>query len=179
MKTLLWVLLRSVIFLLLLLVGWDLHHQVLRPLLAYCTAPNDRWWWLWSNWWNWQGKPKYSEKTCPIATLSTTNPTWPDPCANTGRRGGKPATNRLSYGAAIDSDALSGGAHSTAQTWRKLVASDLCRVLIHRHKLNAKVPHGFSVLKPSGRRKLIVNLSTKCAKHDGRKEIGLRSVTTL
>jgi hypothetical protein len=32
--------------------------------------------------------------------LSTTNPTWPDPGSNTGRRGGKPATNRLSYGAA-------------------------------------------------------------------------------
>jgi hypothetical protein len=29
---------------------------------------------FWSNWWNedWQGKPKYSEKTCPSATLSTT-----------------------------------------------------------------------------------------------------------
>jgi hypothetical protein len=29
------------------------------------------------NWWNedWQGKPKYSKKTCPSATLSTTNPT--------------------------------------------------------------------------------------------------------
>jgi hypothetical protein len=83
-------------------VGWDLRHQVLRPLLAYCTAPDDRWGWLWSNWWNedWQGKTKYSKKTCPSAILSTTNPTWPDPCANTGRRGGKPATNRLSYGAA-------------------------------------------------------------------------------
>jgi hypothetical protein len=32
--------------------------------------------------------------------LSTTNPTWPDPGSNPGRRGGKPATNRLSYGAA-------------------------------------------------------------------------------
>jgi hypothetical protein len=29
------------------------------------------------------------------------NPTWPDPGLNTGRRGGKPATNRLSYGAAL------------------------------------------------------------------------------
>jgi hypothetical protein len=29
------------------------------------------------------------------------NPKWPDPCLNTGRRGGKPATNRLRYGAAI------------------------------------------------------------------------------
>jgi hypothetical protein len=28
------------------------------------------------------------------------NPTWPDPGRNPGRRGGKPATNRLSYGAA-------------------------------------------------------------------------------
>jgi hypothetical protein len=28
------------------------------------------------------------------------NPTWPDPGLNTGRRSGKPATNRLSYGAA-------------------------------------------------------------------------------
>jgi hypothetical protein len=29
------------------------------------------------DWWNeeWQGKPKNSEKTCPSATLSTTNPT--------------------------------------------------------------------------------------------------------
>jgi hypothetical protein len=30
-------------------------------------APDDRWRWLWSNCWNedWQGKSKYSEKTCP------------------------------------------------------------------------------------------------------------------
>jgi hypothetical protein len=49
-------------------------------------------------WWNedWQGKPKYSEITCPSAT----NPTWPDPGSNQGRRGGKSATNRVSYGAA-------------------------------------------------------------------------------
>jgi hypothetical protein len=50
-----------------------------------------------------RGKPKYSEKTCHSATLSTKNPTWPDPGANPGRRGGKPATNRLSYGAAYTS----------------------------------------------------------------------------
>jgi hypothetical protein len=29
------------------------------------------------------------------------NPTWPDPVLNPRRRGGKPAINRLSYGAAI------------------------------------------------------------------------------
>jgi hypothetical protein len=57
------------------------------------------WLWWWRIWWNedWQGRPKYSEKTRP---LSTTNPTCPDPGSNPGRRGGKPATNRLSYGAA-------------------------------------------------------------------------------
>jgi hypothetical protein len=71
-------------------------------LLSYCACPG----WLW-RWriiqWNedWQGKQKYSEKTCPSATLSTTNPTWPDPGLNPCRRGGKPATNRLSYGAAL------------------------------------------------------------------------------
>jgi hypothetical protein len=29
------------------------------------------------------------------------NPTWPDPNLNPGRRGGKPVTNHLSYGAAF------------------------------------------------------------------------------
>jgi hypothetical protein len=69
--------------------------------MAYCTCPG--WLWWWRNWWNedWQVKPKYSEKTCPRATLSTTNPTCPDPGSNPGRCGGKPATNRLGSGAAI------------------------------------------------------------------------------
>jgi hypothetical protein len=46
--------------------------------LAYCTCPG--WLWGWRIWWNddRQGKLKYSEKTCPSATLSTINPTWPD-----------------------------------------------------------------------------------------------------
>jgi hypothetical protein len=70
--------------------------------MAYCTCPG--WLWLWRIWWteDWQGKPKYSEKTYLRATLSTTNPSLPDPGLNPGRRGGKPATNRLSYGAGID-----------------------------------------------------------------------------
>jgi hypothetical protein len=53
-----------------------------------------------SNRWNanWQGKLKCSEKTCPSATMSTTNPTWPDAGSNPGRRCGKPSTNLQSYG---------------------------------------------------------------------------------
>jgi hypothetical protein len=49
---------------------------------------------------NGRGNRSTREKTCPDATLSTTKPTWPDPGLNPGRRGGKPATNRFSYGAA-------------------------------------------------------------------------------
>jgi hypothetical protein len=85
----------------LLFVRWDFgysgHYWPIVP------APDDRLWWFWRNWWNeyWQGKPKYSEKTCPSATLSTTNPTWLDPGLNPGRCYGKTATNRLSYGAAL------------------------------------------------------------------------------
>jgi hypothetical protein len=47
-----------------------------------------------------RGNRSTLKKTCPSTTLSSTNPTWPDPGLNPGRRGGKPATNRLSYGAA-------------------------------------------------------------------------------
>jgi hypothetical protein len=73
-------------------------HSACRPLLAYCTCSG--WLWGWRIWWNedWQGKQKYLKKTYRSATLSTTNPTWPDPCSNPGRHGGKPATNRLNYG---------------------------------------------------------------------------------
>jgi hypothetical protein len=67
-------------------------------------ASDDRWWWVWSRRWNenWQGKPKYSEKICPSVTLSITDPTWPDLGSNPGHPGGKPATNRLSYGTASE-----------------------------------------------------------------------------
>jgi hypothetical protein len=58
--------------------GWSPYWvcSALRPLLAYYICPG--WLWGWRSWWNerfWKGKPKYSEKTCPDATLSTTNPT--------------------------------------------------------------------------------------------------------
>jgi hypothetical protein len=42
-------------------------------------------------------------KTCPSATLSTTNPTWADPGSNPFLRRERPATNRLSHGTAFTS----------------------------------------------------------------------------
>jgi hypothetical protein len=40
-------------------------HSALRPPMAYCASPG--WLWWWRNRWNYcQGKPKYSEKTCPV-----------------------------------------------------------------------------------------------------------------
>jgi hypothetical protein len=42
-------------------------------------APDDICWWMWNGQWNenWQEKPQYSGKTCPSASLSISNPTWP------------------------------------------------------------------------------------------------------
>jgi hypothetical protein len=48
----------------------------------------------------WEEKPKYSEKTCFSADLTTTDPTSLDPGSNLGRHSGKAATNLLSYGTA-------------------------------------------------------------------------------
>jgi hypothetical protein len=49
------------------------------PAQSISNPQNDRWW-IWSNQWNHlQGKPKYSEETCPNSTLSTINPTWAEP----------------------------------------------------------------------------------------------------
>jgi hypothetical protein len=55
-----------------------------------------------------------AEKTGPSVILFTTNPTWSDLGSNPGRRGGKPTTNRLSYG----TDLI-----------RKLVASEIIDTL--------------------------------------------------
>jgi hypothetical protein len=67
------------------------------------------------NWWQWwgcgsdderrsiwrnencQGKLKYSEKTCPSAISSNTNPTWTDPGWNPACCSEKPATYHLWY----------------------------------------------------------------------------------
>jgi hypothetical protein len=73
-------------------------------VLSYRACPGWLWGWTIIRWnEDWQGKPKYSEKTCPSSTLSNTNLTWPDPGSNPGRRDGKPASNLLSYGAACPS----------------------------------------------------------------------------
>jgi hypothetical protein len=73
-----------------------LGHSALRLLVGLLHQP--RVIMMMENWWNddWQGKQKYSEKTCPSAALFTTNTTC-CPDANPGRHGGKPATNHLSY----------------------------------------------------------------------------------
>jgi hypothetical protein len=47
------------------------------------------------------GKNLPQRHLCP-----SQNPTWQDPGLNPGRRGGKPATNRLSYGAAFRKNIL-------------------------------------------------------------------------
>jgi hypothetical protein len=55
-----------------------------------------------------RGKPTTRRKTCPSATLSTTNLTWTDPGSSPGVRGERPATNRLSHGTAFISFTASG-----------------------------------------------------------------------
>jgi hypothetical protein len=91
-------------------------HSTRRPLLAYCICP--RWLWGWRIWWNedWQRKPKYSENIYLSSILSTTNPTRLDP----GRRSGKPATNRLSYGAALQRHVVH---HKPHITWARSQAA--------------------------------------------------------
>jgi hypothetical protein len=56
--------------------------------------------------WRLAGETEVLGENLPQRPLSTTNPTWADPGSNPGRRGGKSATNRLSYGAALVSTVL-------------------------------------------------------------------------
>jgi hypothetical protein len=79
------------LLLLLLLVGWDWVPRYLSPWyyghfgLLYEPQMIDEDG-FWSNWRNkiWQGKPKYSEKTYPSATLFTTKSYMTDPVSNPG-----------------------------------------------------------------------------------------------
>jgi hypothetical protein len=74
--------------------------------------------------------------------LSTRNPTRPDPGSNSGRRCGKPATNRLSYGAVeywLLSDVISTAkmkimwvvAEDFANWWSRLI-----HLYKNRHKIH-------------------------------------------
>jgi hypothetical protein len=47
-----------------------------------------------------RGNQSTRGKTCPSATLSTTNPTWTDPWSNPGLLGERPVINRLGHGTA-------------------------------------------------------------------------------
>jgi hypothetical protein len=79
---------RNIVQTLLSLVSWS--GVGLSPLGTSPTVaqvPDDEWWWVWYSRWNdWHGKPNYSDKTCLSATLSTTNPTWPNAGSNPSRR---------------------------------------------------------------------------------------------
>jgi hypothetical protein len=71
---------------------WDNYWRIVLAL------DDDGIWWVWINRCNArQGKPKYLEKSCPSAALSTTNPIGPGPGSNQGLRGGKLSNNSLSY----------------------------------------------------------------------------------
>jgi hypothetical protein len=84
-------------------MGWDWVHLVLRPLFGLLYQPQmiyDGDCRAVGGMWIGGGNPKYWEKTYSCAILSITNPIWLDLGSNPGRRDGKPATNRLSYGTA-------------------------------------------------------------------------------
>jgi hypothetical protein len=59
-------------------VGWDWVHSVRRPLMVLMYQPRmiDEYG-AFGGMRVGRGKPEYSEKTCPSATLSITNLTWP------------------------------------------------------------------------------------------------------
>jgi hypothetical protein len=104
-------------------------HSALRPLMAYCVSPG--WLWWWRNWWNegWQENPKYSEKTCSSAALSTTNPTC---SARTRNRAAAVGSQRLTAWAT----ALPGGPGTGFPSHRLLLFPGL------RWRYSKPPPHG-------------------------------------
>jgi hypothetical protein len=110
-------------FFLFRVVGCDWVHLGRQPQTDLLYQPDDGW--VWAIWWNdnWQGKPKYSAETRPPAILSPTNPKWLDLESNSGRRGGKPATNCLSYGTAYKANCVT----SFAFTWLSLTVAATCK----------------------------------------------------
>jgi hypothetical protein len=84
-----------------LLIGWDYVSELQPPVgLLFLLR-----------WYSEYGQPQWNdidrengrtqEKTCPSATLFTTNPTWADPGTNPGLHSERPRTNCLSHGMAL------------------------------------------------------------------------------
>jgi len=46
---------------------------------------------------HWEGKPNFSEKNMPRATLPTINPTWDSLGSNPGLSGERPVNGRLTH----------------------------------------------------------------------------------
>jgi hypothetical protein len=60
-----------------------------------------------------QGKQKYLKETCPSAALFPTDPVWFDKGSNPDLRGGKLATNQMSYTSGYKSFTSWGLEHET------------------------------------------------------------------
>jgi hypothetical protein len=80
-------------------VGWDWVHLVRRPLFGIVYQPRmtsvDQ-----SVEWELAGVTEVLGKNLPQSHFAHHKSQWPDLGSNPGRRGGKPATERLSYGTA-------------------------------------------------------------------------------
>jgi hypothetical protein len=87
---------------LILRVGWAWVHLVRRPLFGLLYQPE-----MLDNEcgqsveWELSGEAEILGKNLPQCHFFTPNLTWPDLGSNLDRRGGKPATNRLSYDTAL------------------------------------------------------------------------------
>jgi hypothetical protein len=84
-------------------VGWDCVSVELWPLMAPLSISQNAHEWIWGSGgmiFTWENRMT-RRKTCPIATLPTTNTTWTNLGKNSGLRGEKPASSCLSDGTVI------------------------------------------------------------------------------
>jgi hypothetical protein len=91
----------------------------LSPLQAIVLAlVNDGWWWVWSSRWSdWQGKPKYSEKTCSVPLCPPQIPhdltlAWSHTAAVGNRRLTAWATTVLAFGLLCIVNLIAGSVNS-------------------------------------------------------------------